>query len=357
MTRSGVLALDGAIAVPPPSRADAHLTGVLHNGQPVEPARTFRGQDPAHGDPRACPPAARLDGSWMWAGQLYWHFGHFLTESATRLWAFEALRERLDGIVFTPKRYGAGHHLLAWQAEFLALAGIRTDVRVVTAPTEIETLLVPRQEFGAGRLIGGGDNFRRFIAERFATDIRPDGPERLYLSRSRFGPRKGGILGEDMLEHHLAAEGYEVFHPELHPLHEQIARIKAARRLVGPDGSAFHLAGLVARPDLRAAMILRRNTETARPILHQFSALLGARLHAINAIRQDWTPNGAPPDRLSFAELDFADLSRALRRHGLIDGEGWADPDRPVIARQLRRLGRRRGVRLRPVAAEPRVAF
>lgn len=361
MSRNGVIICNDATVVPPLSAELANQTGVLCNGAVVEQAITRRGPHPAHDAPplaqasSAVQPPANLAGTWLWGGQLYWHFGHFLTESASRLWAFDAARLDIEGIIFLPKRFGTGLELLDWQQEYLSLAGITTDVHVASTPTVVERLLVPEQGFGTGELATGTETYRRFITKRFAANIAPDGPERLYLSRSRFGPRKGGILGETTLEAHLSAEGYEVFHPQEHSLTEQIARMKAAKRIVGPDGSAFHLAGLVARQDVRAAMIMRRNAMTAVHLLRQFEGLRDARLHAINAIRNDWTPNGAPPDRLSFAELDFVALARSLRCAGLIDGEGWSDPPQGTIRKRIRQLSRRRGVGLAPVPPAPRV--
>jgi capsular polysaccharide biosynthesis protein len=239
-----------------------------------------------------------LPGTWLWCGQLYWHFGHFLTESASQLWAHHGVRDEVQGVIFTPKRFGVGETLLDWQREYLALAGVPAATRIVTTPTQVERLLVPDQGFGTGDLASGTTPYRAFIKDRFAAGVAPDGPERLYLSRSRFGPRKGDILGEAEIESQLVAEVYEIFHPQEHSLTTQIARMKEARRIVGPDGSAFHLAGLVARPDVRAAMIMRRNAPTAIHLLRQFEGICGAQLQAINAIRFDWTPNGAPPDRL-----------------------------------------------------------
>ncbi|MGB0926766.1 MAG: glycosyltransferase family 61 protein [Pikeienuella sp.] len=357
MMQSGVIVRDGAVVVPPLSRETVNQTGVLVNGAPDPAAITYRGGHTAHDNPPDIAAQEHLPGSWLWAGPLYWHFGHFLTESITRLWAYDAVRQNLDGVIFTPKRYGAGAEILPWQAEFLEMAGIGLPTRVLTRATAVERLIIPAQGFGTGKMIGGTGAFRHFVQTRFAKDIPANGPERLYLSRSKFGPRKGGLLGEVGIESHLAAEGYEIFHPQNHTLQKQIAMLKAAKRIIGADGSAFHLAGLVARRDVRAAMVMRRNAITPMHLIGQFEALRGAKLHAINAIRQDWTPNGAPPDRLSYAELDFAVLSRALRRLGLIDREGWAEPTPESVTRRIRQLSRRRGVSLMPVRPEPRITF
>lgn len=43
-----------------------------------------------------------LAGRWLWCGLLMGHFGHFLTESTTRLWALDQVEGHLDGLVLSP---------------------------------------------------------------------------------------------------------------------------------------------------------------------------------------------------------------------------------------------------------------
>lgn len=341
----------------PPTAPDAPLqTGVLAEGAIVPEAISYRGPHPSHENPAPQRPQARLSGRWLWGGQLYWHFGHFLTESATRLWAY-AIHGPFDGVVFAPKRAHAGTDMPVWTQEFFRAAGMGNNIRVVTAPTEIETLVVAEQGFGLGDLSIGSREFRRFLQDDFAKDIAPDGPERLYLSRSEFGPKKGGLLGEPVLEDYLSGEGYEIFHPQKHPLPVQIARLKAAHRIAGPDGSAFHLAGFVARRDVQTALIMRRNSSVAQHIIRQFNSLLGVRVNAVNAIRNDWTVGGVRPDASSYGELDFADLSCQMQSLGMIEQSGWSDPGKGIIRKRIRQLSRKRGATLVPVPASERVTF
>lgn len=358
MNLTGVIVCDGAIVVPPLSLDLVNQTGVLWNGDVVRQSITRRGAQPAHAPPpRSTDATAELKGTWMWAGQLYQHFGHFLTESATRLWAYEYLRENIAGIIYTPKRFAGDVDLALWQQDFLRAAGVDVQTQIVRTPTMVDRLVIPEQGFGLGRLALATPEYRTFIRERFAAGIAPDGPERLYLSRSRFGHRKGGLLAESEVEAHLATEGYEIFHPEEHPIPVQIARMKAARRVLGPDGSAFHLAGLVARPDLKAAVIMRRNTAVSQNLIRQFSSLRGVRLNAVNAIRNDWTSEGKKPDSSSYAELGFADLSQQLQALEMIDGRGWPDPNKETIRKYIQQIARARGSKLIPLQVTQKVTF
>ncbi|MFC3119099.1 glycosyltransferase 61 family protein [Jhaorihella thermophila] len=118
--------------------------------------------------------------------------------------------------------------------------------------------------------------FRTAIHERFAREVEPDGPERLYVSRSALGLGKG-LLGEELLESLLEREGYEIFHPQKHPMQTQIARYKAARQIVAADGSALHLYAMVGRADQRVAMISRRESGGQEPAGAERGVVLWAR--------------------------------------------------------------------------------
>lgn len=342
--------VEGALIIPPRDAATWRHTGVIGpDGRPVDAARTWRAGRPAHEDPLTPLPQAgeTLAGAWLWGGPLYWHFGHFLTESATRLWA-QAAGAR--GVIFTPKRHGAGMKLLDWQRDFLRLSESPGAGMMISRPMRVERLIVPGQGFGLGRMAKGTASFRAHIREHFAAAIAPEGGSRLYLSRSRFGPRKGGLLGEDALEAALAAEGYEILHPETAPLETQIARLKAAEMIVAPDGSALHLAGLAARPETRVAIVLRRRAVATASLPIQLSQVIGAKPVVVDAIAREWTDAGAG-DRLSYAELDFTALRERLGEAGFVTGaDDWSGPDAQAVARRVRQLGRRRG---RPLTPSP----
>ncbi len=202
-----------------------------------------------------------------------------------------------------------------YQRRLIELFGIDLPMRVVLKPTEVETLVVPGQGFGLGMVARGTPEFRDFVHRRLAPQISADGPEKLYVSRSALVGTEGGVLLERAVEDNLAADGYEIYHPEQHPLEVQVARYRAARLLVGLDGSAFHLYGFVARPHQRAALIMRRNTLIYRNIERQLIGFTGRVPTVINAIAADWLPETVSrAGRASFGELDLARVARVWPR-------------------------------------------
>ena len=163
----------------------AHPSGVFDSaGNYLHQGVQWRGR--ALMTPPPLPQAEPLAGRWLWAGVRMEHFGHFLMESLGRLWALDHVEA--EGILFIPEdgfRPEKGERELAgWQKRLLELLGIDLPVKLLTAPVQVETLVVPGQGFGLGPLIGGTQAFREFIQGRFAKDIAAEGPEKLYLSRS-----------------------------------------------------------------------------------------------------------------------------------------------------------------------------
>jgi len=91
--------------------------------------------------------------------------------------------------------------------------------------------------------------------------VAPEGPERIYVSRRRLKSRIRQVPFEAEIESWMEAAGFGIFHPEHHPIRDQIARYRAARVIVGPDGSAFHLAAMVMAPGTRVGLIQRRSRQ------------------------------------------------------------------------------------------------
>ncbi|MDB5663931.1 glycosyltransferase family 61 protein [Cypionkella sp.] len=273
-------------------------------------------------------------GRWVWGGKLLDHFGHFLIESTGRLWALDHLKGQIDGIVFIPEGNMTGETvapaLKGFQRLFFDLLGITLPIKVLTRPTRFETLEVPGQGFGIGPMAGGTALFRDFMQNRFGASVAADGPERLYISRSQLPLDLGGILGEARLERYLTDCGYETYHPQNHSLTEQIARYKAAKQVVGLDGSALHLFAMVGTPQQRVALIKRRSGPAPEGIVRHLSGFTQQNPLLLDAITHNWVRSDRKhADNFSYGELNFAALGRELSRNGFVSaGLGW----RPLSA-------------------------
>jgi hypothetical protein len=347
-----------ALVVPPTVSRMVQPAGVFGPGGWVEQSVTWRGGKPMMVAPDSRPdPVARLAGRHLWCGQLWAHFGHFTCESLARVWGI-ARAGGAESLLFVPKRPKLGEGVRRYQKELLSLLQVDVPVRVLTEPTEVEELVVPGQGFGLGRIAEATPEFRDFVRSGLEAAVPPEGPERLYLSRSGLGGLEGGALLETRLEERLAAAGYEIYQPERHPIRHQLARYRAATHVLGLDGSALHLFGFVARATQRCGIVLRRNSGVFRSLAAQIESFSGRAPDIVHAIAADWVPEGqGRPSRNSFAELDFAMLGAKLTALGFIASpEGWTQPSGEALEADMLRLTGRRGAAYRRVPSPLRVA-
>lgn len=273
-------------------------------------------------------PTSRLSGRHMWGGLFYGHFGHFMTETMSRCWAFD--REDIESVIFVPK-HGKLTHFAGYRVDYWNLLGITAPPQVAMEPIEVEELLVPGQGFGLGPIARGTPEFHATM-RRLTDNLPTDEPRKIYISRTKFYGR-GGILAEAVVEENMAREGYTIMHPERMPLVDQLRFYKSATHIVGVDSSAFHIAGMVAEPSKQFVFVLRRDNNAHDAIAAQIEGMTGRPPHIINALQAQWMdPGQARSNHLSWGELDYQHLARELDRMGFISDAGaWVVPTQAQI--------------------------
>lgn len=298
-----------------------------------------------------------LSGSHLFAGHLRGHFGHFLVESTARLWALAEQDIAPDSVLYLPYRGkpGAANKVRNALRPFFDALRIDVPINVVERPTLVDNLVLPELGFGWRARFAGSPKYQLFMRDRLCAISEPDGSADLYVSRSLLNPEKGGVVGERVIEENLARLGYEVFHPQKHDLETQIARYRAARRIVALDGSALHLAGFVADPSVRVGIILRRSKANHADYTLQYESFLGVTPDIINAVREDWADAANPKSNFrSVGELDFESVFRNLASRGYISRDAALDlPDEAQARRMIRDLAERRAEGLVAIPRTP----
>ena len=260
-----------------------------------------------------------LPGRHLFGGHFRGHFGHFLVESTARLWALDHIGIKPDSILYLPYRgaHSATQKAIEAQQPIFDLLGIDTPVRAHAGVLRVEELYVPELGFGWLDRYAGSPAYRQFMCGRLGQAAAAEGGEKLYISRAKLAAHRGGILGETVIEENLARAGFEIFHPERHPIAVQIARYKAAKLVVALDGSALHLAAYVLPTDAKVAMILRRSSANVADYMAQYQSFKGIVPQVINVIRRDWiSGDSTRADFRSVGELDFAALFERLKALG-----------------------------------------
>lgn len=274
----------------------------------------------------AMPPAAditEMAGTHMFAGISYGHFGHFITESMSRVWALDELRDKIDGIIFTPKAQMA-NNLRPFEVydDLVKTFGIDMAIACPPGPVRVKKLYVPKQGFGLGDLTGGSRKFRDYINKHAGKNVTAEGAEKVYISRSQLPAERGGVLGESKLEAYLEAEGYRIFHPQRETKQAQLAQYRAAKQLIAVDCSPLHLVGYVGNSDQSVGILRRRSMAFGDFFVRQLTEFKGISCHIIDTLVNDWLPeNTNRPSRSSFGEVRLAEMYKQLKAAGMIKGE------------------------------------
>lgn len=350
-----IACIDNAVVVPPAKglgNQSVQKSGVLRpDGSVVEESITWRGPNRVTIDP-SMPKEEdirHLPGTHMFLGPLFGHFGHFLVESICRIWAFDALRDKIDGVVYVPKFQNRPEHVVNVYRPALAAMGVTAPVLNLDEPTRVDRLYVPLQGFGMFQMIEGAPEFRDFIRTHAGKNVAPRGDKKIYISRSELPAARGSILGEPLLEKWLQDEGYTIFHPQKHDHVTQIAAYRAATHIISVDCSPLHLLALVGSPEQKVGVIARRGGNLDEIFARQITAFQGAEAHPINCLKRNWIEEHANrPSRTSWGEVNFNSVWKRLSDAGLISGATpWPNLTDDQITDEVVRISEGAGVKFK----------
>lgn len=264
----------------------------------------------------------QLTGAWLFAGFAPDQFGHVLSNALGRLWALDHLP--LDcGLYFLCHHR---HHTVDLQnlKAVLEALGIRRRLHVSRQVERVDRLFTATDQFGERYQMRGSAAFYAWLDARLP-QVRPQPGRKIYVSRSKLGQRMGRFACEDHLEALLAADGYEIFHPEQHSLIAQAAAYLRAERLIFAEGSALHYYALMRRPSQRFA-ILQRRPDLPALIQAQVHDRAGPPPLILNHIVERWW-HPVRADHMAVSVLDFAQIRTDLVAQGFLSPDApWSAP-------------------------------
>lgn len=275
-------------------------------------------------------PEAQLKGNYLFGGFVRTHFGHFLIECLAPVWGLDHVSEKIDGLVYLtfhdPKQFKgrSKDQLQNFSKEILKGLGVDVPIIFVYEPTQIDRLFLPENGIGFEEKFSGSSPFVNFFRTRNAKvgQVKPSKKRKLYVSRSKVGPRKGHLIGEKALEATFEQAGYEVYYPEDHGLSEQLEAYRQASVIVGVEGSALHLPPFSIDPETKVVIISRRsdNSTLESTFVTQFKNFVGTKPLVVGEHHAFFQPPGA--NRVLFNCLtvtDFDKLYNALKEHKLLN--------------------------------------
>lgn len=269
----------------------------------------------------------RIEELVFFGGRLNDHFGHFLLESLSRLWAYEAFRQ-FDPYLFFYTPWGMPNYLEKNNYIYQVLSGFNIPhhkIIFTDHPIRLRKVVIPCQKYGRHSDIKNPEPiFLDFIKKFQFQQVQPLGFEnadKVYVSRSKLGANQGKMIGESLFEEYLISEGYKIFYPEKFTFFEQLTVYQNAKKIIFSGGSAGHACLLL--PDLQAnvAVIFRwpgnksHWDEVRQGIVDQFRAY-GKEVLSVDTVKGQYRFGLDPWSGLS--TIDWYQASIMLQKQGFI---------------------------------------
>jgi len=323
--KDDIILIENAILVPPshqdPKRWDLIGGVFMQDGQLVDAAVCWQNSTRAATTSPDFPTdtVTKISGTHLFGGVVYAHFGHFLCESTSRLWALDHISEIMDSIIFFPKKQDIRRNTKKLAQEFLDIINCEIPPNVLDAPVCVERLYVPKQGFGTGDLLHAAPEYRTFMHEHLGKATQETGFKKLYISRRNLYKFRGCLVGEEILERRLEAEGYHIFHPQAHSIAEQVSYYKSAKYIIGLDGSSLHLVAMLAATGQKIAVLQRRPNHDAQMVVDHMNQFCPEDVLLIKGNPTCWAPAGIRRAKHSiFGMVDFSELGKTLTDAGFI---------------------------------------
>ena len=308
----------------PGPRRDKYCGGlVLGDSEDDRRLRQLRPSGPVDTFDLSAGIEARLNGHYAYGGRTNRHFGHFMAEMVHRILP-SRLHDPRQNFVFVSwagnpeNSYDSLPKFVQQVYSFLGLKP--AQVTILTCNTVVESLFVSE----SGSTMGEGpkeaylDMLDGYTIPQLDTAFgSARSGKRIYVSRTRV-KKPGGLCGEGYLESALAAEGYEIFHPQDHPFAVQMDEYRKADIVIFAEGSACHGTELLGRDAMGTCILIPRRGES-----RQFDRVLKPRARqfrkAPSCVYLGTThtrPDGREAHSRGVAVLDWEALAQFLRDIG-----------------------------------------
>ena len=259
---------------------------VLGDSEEDRRLRHTRGRRPVDSFDASAVVKDRLPGRYAYGGFVYHHFGHVMAETVHRILPSRRYDPERSFIFVNSRDWKSFELLPAHVQQIYQFLGLRPDtIKIISSSHLVENLLVSE----AGSDLGGGpkepyldllDTYTGPQLDRMFGSTRSG--KKIYVSRSKLSINGGTLCGEKYIENALAAEGYEIFHPQEHPFAVQMDTYRKADLVIFLEGSACHGAELLGRDAINNCILLSRRG------LVKFDRMLGPRVRTYSTFDLDY---------------------------------------------------------------------
>ncbi|MDC6677407.1 glycosyltransferase family 61 protein [Leclercia adecarboxylata] len=178
-----------------------------------------------------------LKGNYFFVGSIHRHFGHFLVEGLSRLWALDFIPTNIkDDIKYLVYEDSIPEFAL----QVLDILGIPLD-KIVYAPKHaiVERLFVPDISYKTHHW---ASHLAQLTYNKISNNVLPNSKpyKRIYLSRKNTADRP--LENEINIEKIFSSFGFEIITPENLSIQEQIKVVSESLIIAGPVGSQMYLS-------------------------------------------------------------------------------------------------------------------
>lgn len=175
----------------------------------------------------------------LFGGHLMKHYGHFIIESMSRLWARE-LFPNLPIVFTSPRKWSEPP---AYGTDVLSALGLQERLMMVDQPTLFREVVCPWTAIEyRWKAYAVAPEPHTAVARELQPSSRSTWRRPVYLTRSGLSDTLRKSEAEPELEAELSARNFEIIRPEELSLADQISIFENAPLVVGTIGSALHTA-------------------------------------------------------------------------------------------------------------------
>jgi glycosyl transferase family 61 len=182
----------------------------------------------------------RISGNTIYLGNFMNHYGHFITESLSRMWyLFDNLDSaKFDNYAYFPFTFDDGRVIISpFHRHFLERFRIPPDkLLFLSEPVVFDKVVIPQQLWVVNKFCYG--QLRPlYAAVRKEHEKRADFG-RIFLSRTT--PRRDRFVNISEVENLFASFGFEVLYPQRMDIGQQLDAYANCKIMAGFSGTALH---------------------------------------------------------------------------------------------------------------------
>ena len=203
--------------------------------------------------------AKYMKGRYLYIGIMFEHFGHFLCESISMMWACKFYKDEVDGFILIPTvdkqvNNDINKDLINSILDILEVS--KKKLYFLEELVEVESLIIPEMGHPPGLTPKKWylDELKKGISRQNL--IRSNYPKKIFVGRGDAYFNK--TIGINYFRKILTCNNFYILYPEKFNILTQLSYILSADIIIWEEGSACHLSDLLPSFKEKESFIIKR---------------------------------------------------------------------------------------------------